>query len=603
MEQQPAAMEMAEEAREKIWEHPSFVGELFMGNLRTEGVLPFPEQSTEDKLAGDLFLNKLEAFCKKELDADAVDEKKELPPHVLQGLKDLGCFGIKIPKEYGGLGLSQLNYNRAISLISSHCVNSAVWLSAHQSIGVPTPLKMFGTAEQKKKYLPRLAKGAVSAFALTEPAVGSDPAQMTTTATLTEDGQHYIIEGEKLWCTNGPVAELLIVMALTAPKKITAFIVEGNSPGFETVHRCDFMGLKGIQNGLLRFNKVKVPKENIIGTLGGGLKLALTTLNTGRLTLPASCTGGAKQALALTRRWALDRVQWGTSIGKHDAVAGKLAWMASHLFAMESMTWFSSQLVDQGGFDIRLEAAMTKLFGSETAWKLADEAMQIHGGRGYETAQSLRARGEKAYPIERMMRDARINLIIEGSSEIMRLFIAREFLDKHMRLAASLLDSNTPLKEKLATALKAGIFYCFWYPRQWFFWSSWPKFSEHKLGRYLRYVDRRSHRVARSIFHILMLHRLGLQKRQRILARLVNIGMDLFAMTVTCSRAEAKYKQNPLDKTPLQLADHFCREAKLRISQEFRGLFCNQDKSSYRIAQQSLDGKMDWLEDEIVPFD
>ena len=276
--------------------------------------------------------------------------------------------------------------------------------------------------------------------------------------------------------------------------------------------------------------------------------------------------------------------------------------MAAHTFAMESMTWFASQLVDQGGFDIRLEAAMSKLFCSELGWKISDEAMQIHGGRGYETAQSLKARGEKPYPIERMMRDSRINLLIEGSSEIMRLFIAREFLDQHMRLAASLLDPKSSLADKGRTALKAGLFYLAWYPRQWFFWSRPPKISNAKLRRQLRFVERKSHRLARTIFHILMIHRLGLQKRQRILGRLVNIGMDLFAMSVVCSRAESKYKLNPLDKTPIKLAELFCYYAKNRIRAEFRGLFCNKDKAGYQTARNLLDGKLAWLEQEIVPF-
>lgn len=600
MTKEPEAMQMAEEARETSWHHPSFVADLFMGTVRDELIFPFPEQESKDKLEGDAFLNKLEALLREKHDPDAMDRTGEISEDFLNGLKELGCLGIKVDQKYGGLGMSQLNYNRAIALVSSYCVSTAVWLSAHQSIGVSVPLKMFGTEEQKKKYLPRVATKEVSAFALTEPSVGSDPAAMKTSATLSEDGNHYIINGEKLWCTNGPVADVIIVMALTAPRKISAFIVETNTPGFEVVHRCDFMGMKGIQNGLLRFNEVKVPKENLLGKPGSGLRLALSTLNVGRLTLPASCVGGIRQALAICREWSQERVQWGNPIGQHDEVAAMLTKMASHLFAMESMSAFSSILVDKGGFDIRLEAAMTKLFCSLWGWELIDDAVQIRGGRGYETAPSLKARGEKPYPIERMLRDARINLLIEGSTEIMHLFIAREFLDQHMQLAAAIFDPKASLTKKLKTLVKAKLFYLVWYPRQWIHCHFWPKHAFTPLGKHLRFVKRTSKRLARTIFHILMIHRLGLQKRQQILARLVHIGMELFAMQVTCSRALTRFKQNPVDRTPLELADHFCFAAKKRVKSHFKALWCNQDKSGYKLARKILSGDMAWLEQDIV---
>ncbi|MBI4432656.1 MAG: acyl-CoA dehydrogenase family protein [Candidatus Omnitrophica bacterium] len=593
------SVQVAEEARVDAGKAPSFVGNLFTGKMRWDLVFPYPEQDAADKKIGDEFLKKLEVFLKTKVDADAIDRTSLIPDEVMKGLAELGCFGLKIPKEYGGVGLSQTNYNRAIAMVASHCGSTAVLLSAHQSIGVPQPLKLFGTPEQKKKYFPLFAKGAVSAFALTEPDVGSDPAKMSTTATPIDNGNAYLLNGQKLWCTNGTIADVIVVMAKTPSvmvhgrekTQITAFIVEKGMPGFEVLHRCSFMGLKGIQNGLLKFTDVKVPKENIIWGLGQGLKLALITLNTGRLTVPAACGAMAKKSLVIAREWANKRVQWGAPIGHHEAVTSKISLMSATTFAMDSVTWLSSAFVDKGNVDVRLEAAMAKLFCTEAAWRIADDTVQIRGGRGYETADSLKARGEEPIPVERFMRDARINLIIEGTSEIMHLFIAREAMDPHLSRILPIMSARTPFLSKIRKIITSFFHYALWYPQQWIYC---PKGKGHK-----RFIDKTSHRLARELFHAMVRYQQGLEKRQKILARFVNIGTDLFAMTAALSRAEYLQKTAGHDGAQ-ELADLFCKEARLRIEREFFAQRKNDDKMIYKIGRRMLEGKYSWLEDGIV---
>lgn len=608
----PEALEVTEAARQTEWRYPSFVADLFMGRLRRDLVFPFPQQDVEDARKGSIFLAELKQFLQDKLDPDAIDRTREIPAEVLQGLARLGCFGMKIPTAYGGLGLSQTNYNRAIELLGSYCGSTTVWLSAHQSIGAPQPLMLFGTEDQKKRYLPRLAKGTVSAFALTETEVGSDPANMETTATPEEDGNHYVINGQKLWCTNGPVAEIVVVMARTPSvkvngrerKQITAFIVEKTMPGFEVVHRCDFMGLKGIQNGVLRFNNVRVPKENIILGLGKGMKLALTTLNAGRIAIPAGCVGTAKQCLRITRKWASTRKQWGTVIGRHEAVAVKIGEMAATTFAMESIVDLASALVDRKTVDIRLEAAIAKLYCSEACWLLINDALQIRGGRGYETADSLKARGEEGIALERIVRDSRINTIIEGTSDIMRLFIAREALDAHMNKVKQLLDPSSSWVAKLAAFASAAAYYAWWLPLQWigsfWGWARLPSGIPARLRGHLRFVDRTAHSIALKLFLAAMRHQTRLAYRQRLLGRLVDIGGELLAMVATCSKAAYLNSKQSDAVEVVALADLFCRGARRRIRQVFREMSCNEDREAYRLAQEAQHGRLRWLEDGIV---
>ncbi len=601
------AREVAEAAREKEWQQPSFVRQLFEGKVDLKLIHPFPEQGAEDIAKARPFLDQLERFLRERVDSDKIDRDGKIPQDVIQELREMGAFGIKIPQEYGGLGLSQINYTKAIGLVTSLDGSLTALLSAAQSIGLPQPLKLFGTPEQKKKYLPRLAKGAISAFALTEPNVGSDPAGLSTTATLSADGSHYIIDGEKLWCTNGTIAELMVVMARTGPKKISAFIVETNWPGVEVVQRLHFMGLKAIENGIIRFTNVKVPVENILWGEGKGLKLALITLNTGRLTLPASCVAASKRCLEIVSDWASTRVQWGQPVGKHDAIAQKIGRMAAETYAMEAVSDLASLLSDRGNVDIRLEAALAKMWNTENGWRIVDDTLQIKGGRGYETADSLRSRGERPDPIERMMRDFRINLIFEGSSEIMRLFIAREAVDTHFKLAGALIDPKAPASAKLQALLRSAMFYAIWYPKLWLPFRGWFGFGQFgSLAKHMRFVERNARKLARTIFHCMVRFGPKLEKRQAVLGRIVEIGAELFAMAATCARATAQSRRGGEDgsgKDALQLADVFCRQARRRVREKFYAVWHNDDIATYAAARKVLDGSLNWMERGIVRMD
>jgi len=602
------ARDVAEAARETEWEHPSFVRELFLGRFRLDLIHPFPVRHDPDEEARAAeFLGRLRTVL-DHVDSDEIDRTGEIPEPVVQQLRDIGAFGIKIPREYGGLGLSQLTYIRAMELVTSKDGSVTALLSASQSIGVPQPLKLFGTEAQKKQFFPRIAKGAISAFALTEVNAGSDPANLATTATPTEDGQHFLINGEKLWCTNGTRADLFVVMARTPDrvlpngkkhKQITAFIVDAAAPGIEVVERLRFMGLKAIENGVIRFTNVKVPRDNILLGEGKGLKLALATLNTGRLTLPASTAGMAKGMLAMVRDWANERVQWGQPIGKHDAVANKLGYMAADAFALESVALLSTALYEQGGYDIRLEAAIAKLWNSEIGWRIVDDAVQIRGGRGYETADSLRRRGEKPYPVERAMRDCRINRIFEGSSEIMRLFIAREAVDKHFSLAFNIVNPEATMAQRLQAMSRSVPFYGAWYPARWLSAVKPRGYGEFGiLAKHLAFADRAANRLGRSIFHAMVRFGPKLERRQMVLFRAVDIGAELYAMAAACVRAQALARQGRPEA--LDVAEVFCRGARSRIAALFADLFGRNDVAVYKLASDVLKGKHAWLEDGII---
>jgi alkylation response protein AidB-like acyl-CoA dehydrogenase len=604
------ARQVAEEAREVGWHRPSFGRQLFLGDFRLDLIHPHPCPGGEAVRGGEEFCARMRAFCESSVDGALIERGAQIPDEVVKGLAALGAFGMKIAPEYGGLGLTNLYYSRALMIVTSASPALMALLSAHQSIGVPQPLALFGTSEQKQQYLPRCARGEISAFLLTEPDVGSDPARLSTTATPSDDGSRYVLNGVKLWTTNGVVADLLVVMA-RVPKSeghrggITAFVVEGGAPGVTVERRNAFMGLRGLENGVTRFHEVAVPAASRIGQEGQGLKIALATLNTGRLSLPASCAAAGKLALKFAREWSAERVQWGRPVGEHEAVAKKIAFIAATAYALEAVVELSSQLADDKRNDIRIEAALAKLWCSEMAYRMADELVQIRGGRGYETAESLAARGERGVPAEQLLRDLRINRIFEGSSEIMRLFIAREAVDAHLSAAGELIDPKAAAAQRARAAARAGGFYAKWLPTLVAGEGQLPgTYGEFgPLAPHLRYVERASRKLARATFYGMARWQGKLERKQGFLGRIVDIGAELFAISAVCVRARmdaATGAETDRGRVAFELAGLFCAQARHRAEELFAQLWSNTDAPDSALARQVLAGRYTWLEDGIL---
>ncbi|WP_053227298.1 acyl-CoA dehydrogenase family protein [Solirubrobacter soli] len=599
------ARQVAEAAREQDWTLPSFGKELFLGNFRLDLIHPQPRLDAEAVEKGERFLATLRQFLETEVDPLKIERDAKIPDEVVAGLKRIGAMGMKVAPEYDGLGLSQVYYNRALTMIGTWHGALGALVSAHQSIGVAEPLRMFGTDEQKREWLPRVARTDISAFLLTEPDVGSDPARVATSAEPVDGG--YVLNGTKLWATNGVIADIVVVMA-RVPKSeghrggISAFVLEYKSEGVSVTHRNQFMGLRGIENSVTKLENVFVPAGNLIGKEGMGLKIALSTLNTGRLALPAICVGQSKWATKIAREWSSERVQWGRPVGKHDAVAQKNAFIAASAFGLEAMLDVASRLADEKRNDVRIEAAIAKLYGSELGWKVLDELVQVRGGRGYETAESLKARGEKPIGVEQALRDMRINRIFEGSTEIMHLLIAREAVDQHLQVAGDILEADTPLGEKAKSAVAAGAFYGKWLPKLAVGDGNKPHaFDEFgPLASHLRYAERSSRKLARSTFYAMGRWQAKLEQRQSFLGRIVDIGAELFAISAAVVYADTIAQESPeRAESARELADMFCAQARRRADGLFHDLWSNDDDQGYKTAMNLLDGRYTWLEEGV----
>ncbi|MFO7564727.1 MAG: acyl-CoA dehydrogenase family protein [Enhygromyxa sp.] len=543
----------------------SFARQLFFGSVEEDEVFPFPDELDKDEreTLGSL-LDPLDRFLRERIEA-GIDHDRVLDPELIDELKHMGLFGLLIPTEYEGFGLSSTGYARLFERIAATDGSIAATLGAHQSIGCKG-IVLFGTDEQKQRYLPRLAAGElVAAFCLTEPGSGSDAASIRTRARLSEDGEHWIIDGSKLWITNGGFADLFTVFAQTEVEidgkkqdRITAFIVERAFGGVESGPEESKLGIKGSSTTAIHFDGCKVPKDNVIGEVGGGFKIAMTILNNGRFGLAAGCVGGAKRLIKLAASYANERAQFNKKLREFGLIKKKFATMALQVYAAESMTYMTCGLMDRGQRDYAIEAAMSKVFASEMMWMVANECLQVMGGLGYS----------REYIFERFVRDTRINMIFEGTNEILRLFIALSGIQapgKHLRELASALKDPLENYSMLLTELVSRV-------RDRVITEELTR-THPKLKRAAVEIEEQADSFGQVVERLLRHHGKSIIDEQMLLERVAEIGIDLYAMVAVVSRATVALEQGR-DSAAHEalLAKVFCEQANRRIRRRLRAI-------------------------------
>lgn len=555
---------MAEELLFGEKKKPSFAKQLYFGKF-DPSILPYPVPSPEEKKEVDRYIEKLKAFAESKIDPIAIDKKGEIPKEVIEGLADLGLLSITIPKEYGGLGLSQYAYCKAMEVIAARCAATALFINAHQSVGLKAIL-LFGTPQQKEKWLPKLCQGkALAAFSLTEPNAGSDAAGIETKAKFDPSRKVYSITGRKQWTTNGGIADILTVMARTdvdtpsgKESKITAFLVTPDMPGFKvTAKALDKVGMRGSTTSNLAFENVEVPAENILGPLGGGLKVCLTVLDYGRTTFGATCTGVAKELVRMASEHALKRYQFKRPLASFALVKKKIADMHALTYAMESTTYLTAGLVDRGVEDVMLESAILKVFNSDSLWSILYDTMQIFGGRSFFTD----------LPLERNMRDARLNMIGEGSNEVLRAFIG----------AVGMRDVGMGLK-KLKESFEAN----FTNKENWKESFEWLKryitspdipITTDSLQPEVRKLSSAIRLFGWSVFKALAKYKEEIIEKQQVLNRIAEAAMALYTITAVLSRLDAAYKTNSIAPNEREMALYYCKRAFRNLKNHLSHLF------------------------------
>jgi acyl-CoA dehydrogenase family member 9 len=544
----------------------SFARQLFFGSVEDEEVFPYPDElGAEERETLAALLDPLDRFLRERIDEADFDHDKLLDQDLLDELKHMGLFGLIIPTEYDGLGLSNTGYARLFERIAATSASVAVTVGAHQSIGLKGIL-LFGTDEQKRRYLPELATGEkIAAFCLTEPSSGSDAASIRARAKRSADGEHWVLDGSKMWITNGGFADVFTVFAQTEVEfegklqdRITAFIVERDFGGVESGPEEHKLGIKGSSTTMVNFDGCKVPKDNVIGEVGGGFKIAMTILNNGRFGLAAGCVGGAKRLICDAAQYATQRKQFNKPISEFGLIQKKFAQMALGVYAAESMTYMTCGLMDRGGRDYAIEAAMSKVFASEMLWSVANETLQVMGGLGYS----------REYPFERFVRDTRINLIFEGTNEILRLFIALSGIQapgKYLReLATALKDplqNYSMLLTELVTRVRERVL------------TEQLERAHPRLKRPAVLIEDQTDLFGQVVERLLRHHGRSIIDEQLIVERLADVAIDLYAMVAVVSRATRALEQvRPAADHEALLASVFCEQAHRRIRRRLRAI-------------------------------
>jgi len=577
-----------QQAEELLFAGPQALGfakGLFQGHFVADWVMPYPRIPAAQQAELDGGLTELRQFLDEHLDPAEIDRKADIPRSVIDGLGRVGVLGLTAPKEFGGRGFSQMANCKILEEIGRRCASTSVFVNAHHSIGIRA-LLLFGTHEQKQRWLPKLSTGELlGAFALTEKEAGSDAANVQMQARPSEDGSHFVLNGEKRYITNAAIADVLTVMARTPvpgsdKTSITAFLVTPDMPGFEILEaRMPKMGIRGTATGRFALRDVKVPKENILGPLGKGLKVALTVLDFGRTTFGACCTGAAKTCLRLAIEHANTRKQFNKTLGNFHLVQKKIARIAADAYAMEAMTTITASLIDRGLEDYMLETAMLKVFTTERLWECINDVFQIYGGSAYFVD----------LPLERMMRDARINQIGEGANEVLTSFVAlvgmrgpgmefKEIYDTMMKPTRErgIAKAWAAGKQRLGATVRVPEIPVHSAEVRWF---------ANQLGRLIW-------RFNVAVNRALITYREPILDMQLVQERIANAAMDLFASTCVLSRydTELQFSQrNGNSSSPDKFAaDLFLRQSFRRIRHFLAGLTDNDDKSVLATAKSVL---------------
>ncbi len=560
----------------------SFMKGVFHGVISEELVFPYPELGGDEQENLKLMLDSVHRFLDDKVDAAAIDAAHEIPKEVLEETKALGLFGLQIGEDYGGLGLGTTAYIRVMQQVAAHDASLAVTMGAHQSIGLKGIL-LYGTDEQKERFLPALATGEkVAAFALTEPSAGSDAAAIKTKAKLSDDGSHYVLNGSKIWITNGGFADVFTVFARTTEEgekpRLTAFIVE-RGEGLTTGPNEHKLGICGSSTTEVFFDDLKVPKENVLGELGRGFKVAMGVLNNGRLGLAAGCVGMCKKLTGMAIERVNERRAFNRTIGELGLIKDKIAGMLSRTYALESMTYLTSGMVDAGVPDYSLESAICKVYGSETLWWVVNETLQIAAGIGYMSE----------YPYERMLRDARINLIFEGTNEVLRCFIALSGMHGPGKALADLSKAmREPIKGfgLLADFAVKKVRNRFDPDRM--------TMAHPLLSRESVMFEQYASDLATHVENTLRKHGRDIAEMQLVQRRVADASIDLFGLAACISRTTMAIERHGTEgaRQYIEFTRVFSNEASRRLKHNIAGFDDNNDELRKDVAVRSYkDGK------------